>query len=71
MNKAVNNKKSVSCPAGGRNYGQSGRRILLFTLKLLRINKERPKSGSTVTREKNNLKIEIPKKLESLKSWKS
>ena len=28
--KAVNKKKSVSCPVGGRNYGQSGGRHFLF-----------------------------------------
>ena len=27
---AVNKKKSVSCPEGGRNYGQSGGRNFLF-----------------------------------------
>ena len=30
---AVNNKKSVSCPAGGRNYGQSGgRNLFIFSI---------------------------------------
>ena len=29
-NKAVNKKKSVSCPAGGRNYGQLGGRKFFF-----------------------------------------
>ena len=29
---AVNKKKSVSCPAGGRSYGQSGGRKFLFHL---------------------------------------